>query len=305
MTVTPCVRRSGDAVLEEDPRRNETEPIENNADHVSAEDVSVDVYASEEENVEGSSSNVASKVKPPRPANLKLHRPTMINVAGQGDPSSRSEDAVSAVNATPAVTLTHPTPERGDKGDEEEIFAAASAISSQPSRGKLRESMESSQSSVTNPRLLSSGDAAADAHGSTGNEQVGEVEVEDAASDAPPISPRYLETSAKDAISQGDVTSDEFSLDEVEEPEMTLARGGSALGGSGASFDEDLTLPSPHDGRHTPIRVSTGVKAAHQFEIPAASSPTCHVIVKAPSFDNLGISDCASPSSGAAPAMIV
>ena len=141
-----------------------------------------------------------------------------------------------------------------------------------------------SPTSATDPRLLSQGD----------NEENEE--------EHPDEPPRYIDTS--NVATFGDDTVEDLTLEEpaestLEEPEVTLAHGGSTLGGFISSFDEDLTLPNgdaEDEGRHTPIVVSTGVKSARlRFEKFAAgaadSSGASHVAVKSgASFDEISTS---------------
>ena len=141
-----------------------------------------------------------------------------------------------------------------------------------------------SPTSATDPRLLSQGD----------NEENEE--------EHPDEPPRYIDTS--NVATFGDDTVEDLTMEEpaestLEEPEITLAHGGSTLGGFISSFDEDLTLPNgdaEDGGRHTPIVVSTGVKSARlrceKFAAGAAdSSGASHIAVKSgASFDEISTS---------------
>ena len=139
-----------------------------------------------------------------------------------------------------------------------------------PSYAEERPAPVPSPTSATDPRLLSNGD----------NDEGGTAEEEEAAQ-------RYADTSS--VATYGDDTVEDLTL---EEPEITLAHGGSTLGGHISSFDEDLTLPNgdAEDERHTPIVVSTGVKSARlRFENFAAdSSGAAHrAVMNGASFDEM------------------
>ena len=111
---------------------------------------------------------------------------------------------------------------------------------------------EDKNASVTDPRLLSRG-------GEDDGAAAVETPAPDAGADARADAGVTTDdvTADTEADAGGDVTTDDVTL---EEPEMTLARGGSTLGGDISSFDENLTLPGEGDGRCTPIQMSTDVK---------------------------------------------
>ena len=60
---------------------------------------------------------------------------------------------------------------------------------------------------------------------------------------------------------------------------MTIAGGGSFLGGHVSSLDENMTVPGNGD---TPMAVSTGTRINHRFEVTAVSQP----VLSLPDADN-------------------
>ena len=97
---------------------------------------------------------------------------------------------------------------------------------------------EDKNASVTDPRLLSRGGeddgaAAVETPGPNTGDDAGAEAGADAGVTTDDV------TADAEADAGGDVTTDDVTL---EEPEMTLARGGSTLGGDISSFDENLTL---------------------------------------------------------------